>query len=150
MDVVRGEEVPAIACSEELVDPRAHRVGSHRSDVEGVLAGFGEEGLDGLCCFLRTHFRGEAHVGEIGLVEGEHPRRRVRTVDQVDRFRNIARKGHHGNVILSCTIRAYAVTGQRRLEGEPLLRGGNLVVHGELHAAVEANALDRSAAARTC
>lgn len=117
MDVVGGEEVLAIACIQELVDPRAHWVGSHRSDVEDVLAGFGEEKLDGLCCFLRAHLRGEAHVGVVALVEGEHPRRRVRTVDQVDRFRNIAKQRaswEHDLVLCDPSICRYRATSARR------------------------------------
>lgn len=142
MDVVGGEEASAIAGSEEIVDPGAQRIGSHRSDVVGIVAGFGQKGFDGLCCFLRTHRRGEAHVGVVGLVEGKHPRRRVWTVDQFDRLGNVTSEGHHGGVVLSCAVRAYAITGQGRLEGEPSVRGGNLVVHGEFHAAVEADAFE--------
>lgn len=103
MDIVCREKVLASTCGKEIVDPAAGRIGGHRGDEFGAGAGFGEEGFDGVCCFLRSHLRGvEAHVRQIGFIEGKKPGRWVGTVDQVDSVCDVAGEGHHGDVVLFC------------------------------------------------
>lgn len=146
MDVVRGEEIFAVARREEVFQPRAIRVSGHRGDEFGAGARLGEEGFDGVCGFLRRHRRGVSSVRIVGFVEGEEPCGRVRPVDEIHGVGDVAGKGHHGDVVLGGARRGVA-TGHAHLEGDPVGGGGDFVVHGGLEAAVEADAFELSAVA---
>lgn len=74
VDVVRGEEILAVARREELLVEGTIRVRGDGRDELGFLAlGRLDQGRDGGGGLGAAHHGRQAHVGEVGLVEGQHP-----------------------------------------------------------------------------
>ena len=137
VDIIRGEEVLAVTRSVELVVESAIRVRRHGRDEFGGSA---------LCSLDQGRNRGgglsaahggcPAHVGEVGLVEGQHPLWRAVRGNHFDGGVHVLGKCHHGHKAGSCMGRSGSA-GDRAAEGEPVVGGADGVEHAGVHAAVE-------------
>ena len=151
MDVVRGEEILAVARRVELIEPVARRIGRGGSDEFGAFPGLADQWRNRARGFLRRHCRRagrarRAAVGVVRFVEGEHPGWRIGPVDDTDGVRNMGREGHHGDKPCTCLAGGWTV-GDGRLEGKPVVGGGDGVEHARVHAAVENDAFHHGRAA---